>query len=463
MVKFIFCSLIFPCSFVFAQVDLSVPRGSETVKLRTPENLEEICIVPQHAAFGSYSKSDVKNEKKLCSFDFHGLGDEKSKEQMALCPKLNSTNPGVLVMKVPHGWERNQFESKMCIGKNDLQETEAKFKQTITCSYTPSILSYYHFSRYLDGAGRVPVAVLRSISKERHFQIVEQAYGPAQKVGGIIKKGWSDLKNFHSNPLNYPLLFDSTGRFVFGALSENIKNERVYFEISGGGAYDDRYKNFLKKPFYRMLQDSRDILSVIGSQQFQDAAGPITMLKDATDMILLDTLLNQQDRMYNQHYKWTWLWMENGEIKRQRVRAKQNDDGKVLFDTQKDQDELIEMRSKNAFMIKEMILKDNDCGVRGRFYSNKMKEVRALEGIRHMSGRTYTAFLKLAQAIRDPQMQDYLKNETLMSSVDLKVLLDNIVYAESVIQDKCRGGQLKLDLDLESHFGTQKTSFSCTL
>lgn len=449
--------------FANAQFDVSTPRGQETLKFNTPERKQEICVIPQHSQIGAYSKSDLKDEKELCSYDFHGLTRDREVVPMALCPKLNSSNPGVLVMEIPEGWNRSQFEAEKCLIDNDLQKTEAKFKQTVTCSYTPSILTYYHVSRYLGGAGNVPAAVLRTMSKERHYKVAEQGLIGTRKVGGAIRKGWEILESSHGNTTSAPLLFDRQGEFLFGALQTNVKNEAKYYEIIGGGAYEDRYNNFVKKDFYKQLTNPRDILDVLGSNSFDKVAQPLLTLKDATDMILLDTLLTQQDRMYNQHFKWAWTWIENGKVKRQRVKAKMDDKGVVSFVKEKDKAEQAEFAAKNAVMVKELIMKDNDCGLRARFYRNRMKEVKALDGIRHMSGVTYTALLKLAQNLRNPEMGTYLKNETLMTDADLKVMLTNVFAAEETLKTKCLAGELKLDLDLDTYFSSRPEKFQCEI
>ena len=110
-----------------------------------------------------------------------------------------------------------------------------------------------------------------------------------------------------------------------------------------------------------------------------------------------------------------------------------------------------------------MVLKDNDCAVRAGRYANKMKIVKALNGNRHISGKTYTAFMKLAKAIRDPAMGSYLKNETLINDADLKLIRSNVFEAEASLKAKCKSGELKLDLDLETYFSARPESFTCDI
>ncbi len=444
-------------------LDITAQRGSKVIQFKTPQNRNEICVLPQHSPLGNYSDKDSKAEKELCSYDFHGLTKSEDTKEMALCPKFYSSNPGVLIMDIPEGWDKKKFEATMCFKKGDLNKNQAKFKQTVTCSYTPSLLSYYHFSRYLDGAGRVPVAVLRTMLKERHSDIVTLGVAGTAQVGGAIHGGWRTLRSRHLQPLSEAATFDSTGQFVYGALQDKLRNEAVYNEINGGGPYDGRYKKFVELNSYQMLTNPKSVLEILNSKEFQKIAQPISMLKDQTDMILLDTLLTQNDRMFNLHYKWAWTWIEKGEVKSKFAKGDMDKNNKFIFETEEDLEDKSKYEAKGAVLIKQMVLKDNDCGVRAGRYGNKMKMVKALDGIRHISGKTYTALMKLAKAIRDPAMGSYLKNETLMNDADLKLIRTNVFEAGATLKAKCKSGELKLDLDLETYFSARPETFTCDI
>lgn len=446
-----------------AVLDINVPRGEKMIKYKTPNNREELCVLPQHSGLGKYTKEDLKIEQELCSYDFHGLSQDNNAKEMVTCAKSNSTNPGVLIMDVPKQMSKDEFEKNHCFKKSDLSKTRAKFKQTVTCSYTPSLLTYYHFSRYLDGAGRVPVAVLRTMEKEKHLDVVKSGLAGTQQAGGVIHGGWKTLAARHQNPLAENKTFDLTGQFIFGALQDKTTDEAVYNEINGGGEYEKRYENFVKKDFYQTLKDTRNIFDILGTNEFEKVAQKILMLKDATDLILIDTLLTQNDRMYNLHYKWAWLWREDGEIKIKIAKADLDKNKNVQFTSAKELEEKAKYEAKGAMLVKQMVLKDNDCGVNAARYGNKMNKVHALAGIRRMSGRTYTALMKLNQQIHTPEMGEYLKNETLMNDHDLKVIRSNVSAAAADLSAKCRNGILKLDLDLESYFAQNPTKFSCDI
>ena len=54
-------------------------------------------------------------------------------------------------------------------------KTEAKYKLSTSCSYTPSLLAYYHLSRVLGNIVNVPVAVVRTLDLDRHKAVAQHA------------------------------------------------------------------------------------------------------------------------------------------------------------------------------------------------------------------------------------------------------------------------------------------------
>ena len=92
-----------------AALDISATRGSETLTFETPRGRQEICVIPYHLKLASFSEDDLEKEKELCSYDFHGLTRNRELQQMALCLKINSTNPGVLVVDHPENQSRAKF------------------------------------------------------------------------------------------------------------------------------------------------------------------------------------------------------------------------------------------------------------------------------------------------------------------------------------------------------------------
>jgi hypothetical protein len=108
----------------------------------------EVCIIPQTVpGLGSGTADPVQTS--LCAIDFY---DDAS---IGICPKANSTNPGVDVYKLNGNPAKAAFESTGCrqAEKKRPGKKIAKFKQSITCSDSASILAYYELSEVLGGIG----------------------------------------------------------------------------------------------------------------------------------------------------------------------------------------------------------------------------------------------------------------------------------------------------------------------
>ena len=102
----------------------------------------------------------IADEQALCEMDFY-TGD------LTACPKLNSTYPGVLVVKRLTDISDSEFKAKYCLKIEELKDNEdngggkkpfsvvAKLKQTASCSHASSPVAYYRVAEFLGGI-RVP-------------------------------------------------------------------------------------------------------------------------------------------------------------------------------------------------------------------------------------------------------------------------------------------------------------------
>ena len=138
-----------------AALNTSTPRGEQIIKIPVANSSQaEICVIPKKYPNAVYSGKDLQREQELC-----GL---VAVQPVALCPKLKSTNPAVEFFSLPEGASASQIESKMC--SNEASKKLAKYKGSISCSYTPSLLAYYHISRILGNVVQVPPVVIRTMN-----------------------------------------------------------------------------------------------------------------------------------------------------------------------------------------------------------------------------------------------------------------------------------------------------------
>lgn len=410
-------------------------QGGIRQEFISPNNLHELCVVPKKWVNGDYSKGDIKKETEMCNTNFY--------TDVGICPKYSSTNPAVLTIKPTSKYSKDAINASHCdIDKLNLS-SEAKFKQTITCSSAASILAYYQVSRALGDINRVPVSVIRTMDAGIHKKLADKAVAYLKGSGRYTEITWQLMQKVHANPANYPTVVDETHTQIFGALVDNIKKEEKYTEVSGKGSYDTRYSRFLKQPPFLRVANANKVTDIVGSSEFAKVAQTVVQMKDVSDMILLDTLLNQQDRIGNIHYKFVWFYVDPStqKLEKKKSDAKLENEQIVV-----PPDEIAEMTGKPAALVKEMTLKDNDCGVTK---TNMMKKFQVLDKVRHMSYRTYRKFLAFEQSLSLPEAKSYFTKELLFTDSDFRYLKRNAQAAKQLLKSRCESKQLQFDVDLE--------------
>lgn len=427
-------------------VVLNQLQGEIRREYQSPQGLHEVCIVPKKWEWGSYKSGDQEKEEELCNYDFYS--------NMGLCPKYNSTNPAILLLQPNARYSKEAIDASDCNLKVLGVKTEAKFKQSVSCSNTSSILAYYQMSRLLGNAGRVPVSVIRSMDRSIHQALTQKAIRKLGNSKSEIAQTWAQFARIHQNFSDHPEVFDSTETQIYGALVDNVKNEDYYSDVSGTGNYETRYQRFQKLKGFVKSASSKSVTQMVGSSDFTKVAQDVTLIKDVTDMILMDTLLNQQDRIGNVHYKFYWYYVVGGKIERTKSDARIVNDKLTVPAIEKQQ-----MAGKMAALVKEMVLKDNDCGVTK---TNMMRKISALEKIRHFSFQTYRRFIAFEKTLSRPDVRDYFMNEMLFSDANFRSLQDNAKKAREILKSRCRSGSLRFDVDLENYVpGGKKLQPSC--
>jgi hypothetical protein len=427
-------------------LNLGQLQGEIRKDYRSPQSINEVCVIPKKWEWGSYKKGDLEDEDTLCNYDFYS--------NIGICPKYNSTNPGILLLAPNAKYSKAAIDASNCDVDAMGVKTEAKFKQSISCSYTPSILAYYQVSRLLGNVGRVPVAVIRSMDIRTHRELTRKAQRHLGNSNSEIAKTWAQYGKVHSSPRDYPGIVDSSLSQIFGALVDNVKNEEYYTDVSGRGSYDSRYQRFLRQKAFVRASSPQSIPQIVGASEFARVAQDVTLVKDTTDMVLIDTLLNQQDRIGNVHYKFVWYFVNAGKIERQKSEAKIVNDKLVVPSEEKN-----EMQGRTAALVKEMVLKDNDCGVSK---DNMMRKISALEKVRHFSYQTYRRFIAFEKILDKTTTRDYFQNEMLFSSSNYASLRDNAKKAREILYSRCKSGALRFDVDLENYVpGGQPLQPSC--
>jgi hypothetical protein len=419
-----------------ATLSAHLQRGSKLVEISVPGRAAEVCVVPRHFPNGAYSERDLKTEGQLCAIDENA--------NAAVCPKLNSTNPGLDVYSFAQGSTPRQVQAARC--KTAGASKIAKYKLSTSCSYTPSILSYYHLSRILGGIANVPPSTLRTFDLQNHIALGRTALAQVSP-NTLIHQTWTALMaqlTAGANGSRRDLLLTDDFTQSYGALSLNPSHEQFYREFFNGGTNNvARAVNFRdKNPIVALLARNVDISTLVGRSFTTENVQKMVQLRDASDMIIIDTLLNQQDRFGNIHYVETYYYQDIKDLDSDRSpKLKSNS----TFTS-------AQAAQVSAVQVKEMLLKDNDCGVDKH---NVARQAGLSDRIAHIDPDVYGRLLQFDAAADSPETREFFIRELVFSSNDYVNVRQNLRELSARLHQACAQGKLKPDLDLQAHFSTK--------
>ncbi|MFO0736909.1 MAG: hypothetical protein U0270_13570 [Labilithrix sp.] len=427
-----------------AVMDRGTPRGAKTVHFPMTNGApDEICVLPNHLSMADYDKDDLESEQELCSYSFHGAAPREAdvqKTDVAICPKLSSTNPGTDIHELLPGKSKAETEAAICKLQDRPTKHLAKYKQSITCSYTPSILGYYHLSRLLGGAGDVKPAVVRTMGLPEHKAVVSNALNILRNQGDgeYPKVSWLSFQKAESNPSATPkkdALYTQDLLQIYGGLQENARGESRYSEINKRGAAPNPAGPFTRTAQWASVASGKP-MSQIAGRTLKDSAQTVQVVKDISEMLVMDYLMSQQDRFGNIHeIDYYYSLDAKGEV--EKVKKSKVDDGEKPMPA-------------NAVLVKKMILKDNDCG--GSTKDNVVKKAGLIDQMRHMSPNLYANIQWLAANFAaGTEVPKFLTVEALFAQADINMLRTNLAELGPKLKSMCTSGKLMLDADLEDH------------
>jgi hypothetical protein len=408
-------------------------RGEKIVEIPVPGRKAEVCVIPRHFSNAEYSDKDLKAEGQLCSIDVN--------TNAAVCPKLNSTNPGLDIHALPQGSTPKQVEAAKC-NSPDAKKI-AKYKLSTSCSYTASILGYYHVSRILGGVGNVPPAVLRTFDLQKQIALGHLALSET-KPASLIHQTWAGLMaqlTAGANASRRDLLLTDDFSQSYGALSVNPTKEAFYREFFNGGANNvARAINFRdKNPTVAMLARNTDIGTLVSRNFTAENVQRMQQLKDAADLIVIDTLMNQQDRFGNIHYVETYYYFD--------PKDPNADGSSKLKSSRKLTPE--EATQLGAVKVKALLLKDNDCGVAKQ---NVAKQANLVDRVAHIDPSTYRRVLQLDSLADSADTKTFFVRGLVFTQNDYASVRKNLKDLATKLHQACLQGRLKPDLDMQAYF-----------
>ncbi len=422
------------------QSDLNTPRAQEITEHTAPNGTVELATRPStfpgHPEI--YSQKDIEKEKELAAIDFYN-GKTKDDLDIVLIPKTYSTSPGLNVhaIKLPAGASRLSYASAHT-GKSDSGQGKliAKYKQSIPThfTYSPSIIGYYHLSRFLD-AGHVEPAIVRTMDVASHKPLAD--LGKAKATGSNNREQWTQLRaldDAHSNPS----LYTKDGKQLYGVLQANPSGEQSYphlSDLAGAGAFA------ASSEFARVTSSSPLKLTYkdAAGKLKQDAVQQIVQIRDLSDMVLMDYIMSQADRFSgNMHSEKIYLWIEDGVLKSD---GKKSDPAKAA--------EQLKQIPADAVLVNRMIMKDNDAGL---ISGNSAKTSHLLEKVSHMDSKTYDRLLNLQKELQKPEVAQWYQSELLFTSADFNTMKNNVDQAVAILNGR-KGNGLFLDANVSAAIG----------
>ena len=317
-------------------------------------------------------------------------------------------------------------------------EVIAKYKQSIPThfTYSPSILGYYHLSRFLD-TGHVQPAIVRTMDVEAHKPLAD--LGKANASGSNNRKQWTELRALDDTHTN-PVLYTKDGKQLYGTLQANPGGEESYPHLSdlgGAGAFAasaEFGRVASLGPLKLNLQDASGKLNQVAVQQ-------IVQIKDISDMIVMDFVMSQADRFSgNIHSEKIYIWLEDGVLKKE---PKKSNASKAA--------EQLKNIPPGAVLVNRMIMKDNDAGL---ISGNSAKASHLLEKVNHIDPTTYNRLLDLQKELQNPEVAEWYQQELLFTPANFKTVKDNVDQAVGILTAR-KEKSLFLDASLSVALGIE--------
>lgn len=403
----------------------------------SPHGRVEECHILPPLPGADLSDKDIKKEKALCEINFYA-------PEFALCPKINSTSAGIKIYDISDlKIAAASYENNQCAeGDGD---KVAKFKTTMWQSGTSgttsiSSLLYYQFSRYLDTTVEVPVAVYRTIDKDVMLnRVAVKARGMSQ----MSRTAWDIIKRTAVNPSAYnppdDVLTADRQQF-YGSMIDN-KGERYGAEINsarkaGWGA--PQYAEFQTTPAFMALRSPKPLKEAIAGAPYP-AAQMVFWMRELSEIVILDYIFSQQDRVGNIDYVWEWYWVQNGQVMHKKEKSKLPRAQMQSIAVPE------EIKAYNPVLLQRTHINDNDASSTVPA-ANFAKQTKAIENLRHLSAGQYKKLLELSRDFKangpiSTQLKNYVTSAGLYAMIS-----KNTQMATDILEKNCRAGLLRFDL-----------------
>ncbi|UXR63120.1 hypothetical protein EZJ49_08530 [Bdellovibrio bacteriovorus] len=502
----------------------------KTYNIEVPgKALRERCYLLQR--FPGMENKINKDEDILCAMNLYAsYGDHPKLKTFYGCPKVNSTSVAVEYYEVPAGMTEAQFQKTICpLTRSEKKkmkarvgypDKEAKFKFAAPGVSVGSILGYSRLTQLFKSVD-VPPSVLRTVDLDTVLDhALAGRYLGLQMGNSYLNQYWYDLighlvRAKHGNVTQLPDVYtkpphglgivpasfykdgkrrgvsaNSTAywstrilsedkRQVFGVLAENPGNEELYAEAFGLKQDKTRIDQFRNSSvFWPILKDPRPISQILGSTELAKAGQKMLGMQDSSDMLVMDFLLDQADRIGNIHYKRRQFFLTaQGKVDDISDKKYREILAKAPGTLTPAEVELLNAIKQTGASLKVMLLKDND----GGFDMNTAKKyhliadvkkpssaydswknnadlfLNATMVVRHFSPLVYKGVVQLHNQVFGPPesqaaMETYFRNSVQFTAAEYTIFKNNLLSLYRALYNNCKKGNLHLDLDMKSYF-----------
>ena len=149
-------------------------------------------------------------------------------------------------------------------------------------------------------------------------------------------------------------------------------------------------------------------------------------MQEVTEVVILDYLLKQQDRIGNIDYLWRWHWVEQGQLHTSAA----------------------EPEGKGAVKLRVTVLNDNDAGVRSG-YANYTARTGMLDNWHHINQALYQKVQLLAQDFASSgPIATAVRTRYRLSSREAEGIIKRGQEIAGQLKARSEAGQLRFDLSL---------------
>jgi len=395
----------------------------------------------------------------LCSIDF-------SSASVAICPKTWSTSPAALIYDLHDtSWagKSGDFEAQVCPhGRKARDEANAElavFKHSMngrdtSATYAPSSLLYADLARWLGLRIHIPAATLQEFPRQWYLERVArhgEALTADKSSVRMLHAAWEATVKTLSQPDDSTMateMLSGDGNSLWG-VNLLFTGKRYGPEVNGtraSGWGKGQNRDFQQTaPFLLLRNDqplseaTRQAITQARANREMAKALPVDIAErqvqwwasEIIEIVLLDYLLGQQDRIGNIDYQWRWFWVED-----QQVASKPAPDAQTPAD----------LVPYNPVRLRATWLNDNDAGVRTS-YANFSRLTRMLDGLRRFDPALYTRVRLLARdfTVQGPVYEAISRNYRIRSK-ELEHMATRLAQIDTKLSAACKAGELRWDL-----------------